>query len=63
MILRRIVYKLCSFDKRAKILRRLGVKVGSNSEIYPNVNFGSEPYLIEIGDNVRITSRRTFNNS
>lgn len=35
--------------------RRRGVKVGENCRIYTR-NFGSEPWLIEIGDNVTITS-------
>lgn len=29
--------------------------IGSGCDIYPNVEFGSEPYLIRIGNNVRIT--------
>lgn len=36
-------------------LRLKGVKIGSNCEIYRDVNFGSEPYLIDIGNHVRIT--------
>ncbi len=59
-MIKKIIYKFkyytCSFEKRAEYLRGGGVKIGSNSEIYPNVSFGSEPYLIELGDNVRIAS-------
>ena len=51
-----VVYKLCSYKTRAKLLRKKGVNIGNNSEIYPDVIFGSEPYLISIGNNVRITS-------
>lgn len=40
----------------------LGMKVGEGCEIFPNVNFGSEPYLIKIGNNVRITNGVTFMN-
>lgn len=39
-----------------KWLKKQGVKIGENCEIYRNVSFGSEPYLIEIGNHVRITS-------
>jgi acetyltransferase-like isoleucine patch superfamily enzyme len=39
---------------------KLGLKIGENYEIHENVNFGSEPYLITIGDNVRITSDVEF---
>lgn len=56
----KIKYRLKKNTERAKILRKYGVKIGKNSEIYPNVSFGSEPYLIEIGDNVRITSGCKF---
>jgi acetyltransferase-like isoleucine patch superfamily enzyme len=35
--------------------RYRGVKIGYNCDIQ-DVNFGSEPYLIEIGDNVQITN-------
>ena len=59
-MLKHIIYKLkyrtCSFKERAEYLRSQGVKIGSGSEIYPTVDFGSEPYLVELGDNVRITS-------
>lgn len=59
-MIREVIYKIryrkCSFEKRAQYLRLSGVKIGTNSEIYPNVSFGSEPYLIELGDNVRLAS-------
>lgn len=41
------------FVKRGGIL-------GKNCEIFPDVEFGSEPYLIKIGDNVRITNGVRF---
>lgn len=41
-----------SFEKYARFK---GVKIGSNCNIQ-NVNFGSEPYLIEIGNHVQITN-------
>lgn len=37
-----------------KFARSLGVKIGKNCNIQ-KVSFGSEPYLIEIGDHVQIT--------
>lgn len=37
------------------ILRKSGVKIGKGCDIQ-TLFFGSEPYLIEIGDNVQITS-------
>jgi len=41
-----------SFEKYARFK---GVKIGHNCDIQ-NVNFGSEPYLIEIGNHVQITN-------
>ena len=52
----KINYRICDNEKRAKMLRARGVKIGNNSAIHYSASFGSEPYLIEIGDNVRITA-------
>ena len=45
---------------RINHLRKLGMKIGNNCEISKNVTFGTEPYLISIGDNVRITNGCKF---
>lgn len=42
------------------LLRKKGVKIGNGVDIGKNVNFGSEPYLIEIADNVRISANVNF---
>lgn len=42
-----------------KYARFKGVRIGDNCDIQ-NVNFGSEPYLIEIGNNVQITNGTKF---
>lgn len=36
--------------------RNLGASIGERCEIRGGVNFGSEPYLIKIGDHVRINA-------
>ena len=36
-------------------IKKIGVKVGKNCEISRDIFWGSEPYLISIGDNCRIT--------
>lgn len=59
-IMKLIEYKMASFEKRTKILRGSGASIGNNCEIYSDVVFGSEPYLISIGDNVRLTSGCKF---
>ena len=58
--IKKFICKHCSYERRAKILRTYGIVIGKNSEIQSDVNFGSEPYLIELGDNVRITSGVKF---
>lgn len=55
-MIKRIINKFRQlFWSEEKYARYIGVKIGSNTKI-TNVSFGSEPYLIEIGDYVRITS-------
>ena len=41
-------------------LRSKGLTIGKDCEIYKDVSWGSEPYLIKIGDHVRITSGCRF---
>ncbi len=43
-----------------KWLRNQGAKIGENCEIHQYVDFGSEPYLITIGNHVRITNGVRF---
>lgn len=43
-----------------KELRRQGVEIGENCDIEKSANFGSEPFLVKIGDNVRITKGVQF---
>lgn len=54
-ILSIIILRITPANKKADFWRKKGLVIGSNSEIYEDVCFGSEPYLIEIGNNVRIT--------
>ncbi|MDC8106309.1 acyltransferase [Chryseobacterium sp. PTM-20240506] len=43
-----------------KICKNSGLKLGKNVVIRNNVSFGSEPFLVEIGDDTRIASGVTF---
>lgn len=43
-----------------KYAQSIGVSVGKNCKFYHNITWGSEPYLIEIGDYVRITNGVSF---
>ncbi len=59
-ILEKFKIKFMSTDKYIDYLRHKDIKIGNGCEIYKDVVFGSEPYLIEIGDNVRITNGVKF---
>lgn len=53
-------YLLCKGNK-VEYLRRLGVRIGENCEILTNSgNFGTEPWLIELGNRVTITQGVIF---
>ena len=55
------ILKHVSNKKRAILYKKWRkINIGNQCEIYKNVSFGSEPYLISIGDNVRITSGVKF---
>lgn len=49
------------FWSSEKYARHLGVKIGKNCKI-STIHFGSEPYLIEIGNKVQITQNVRFYN-
>ena len=53
-IIRFLYCKMHNINKAEYTLLTGGGKLGENCEIYSSVVFGSEPYLIEIGNNVRI---------
>lgn len=57
------LYKLlilkASEESRNNYLRRQGVKIGKNCKVH-TVSFSTEPYLVQIGDNARITSGTIF---
>lgn len=54
MILRILNLIRRKFWSTERYARYLGVKIGKNCDIQ-NVNFGSEPYLVNIGNDVQIT--------
>lgn len=63
-VIYRLKMKFSSPKQRAKMLKidciGGGIKLGEGCEVYDRVSFGSEPYLIKIGDNVRITAGVNF---
>ena len=67
MIFKRVLYYLQlilanEYTKHKVYAKYLGVKFGSNVRITHYPRFGSEPYLISIGDNVTITRGVCFVN-
>jgi acetyltransferase-like isoleucine patch superfamily enzyme len=66
-LLKKIIYKMKlaladEFTKPAIYSKYLGVTFGKNVRITGSPSFGSEPYLITIGDNVTITLGVVFHN-
>ena len=51
-----IYFKIMPQSKYIHYLKRSGVNIGVNCEIYKSANFGSEPYLIQVGNHVRINA-------
>ncbi len=56
----KIIGKIQRMLNYTKYLRNKGVKIGNNCEIYKTASFGSEPYLITLGDHVRVNSGVNF---
>jgi acetyltransferase-like isoleucine patch superfamily enzyme len=58
-----VLIRLAGEYKRASVCSKyLGVKFGKNVRLTGIPSFGSEPFLITIGDNVTITHGVTFHN-
>ena len=55
-ILRRIKIRFSTNEQYIDILRDMGMKIGENCDINKNVVLGTEPYLISMGNNVRIVT-------
>lgn len=55
MILK-LLEKYNRYRNPIKYWRSRGCIIGNGCEIYPTANFGSEPFLIKIGNHVRINS-------
>lgn len=60
-LLGRVKSRFLNPEKRAEFLRSNSiVKIGTGCEIYNNVSFGSEPYLVQLGNKVRVTAGVRF---
>lgn len=57
----KIKYRLMSPRRRAEYLKNNRIiDIGNDCEVYSSVIFGSEPYLIKIGNKVRVTDGVKF---
>jgi len=56
----KIEWRLAKGEKVCEILRKRGMKIGKNCELYKDVLYPGEPYLCSFGDNVRVTSGVKF---
>lgn len=59
-LIERLKRKILTKRNPTEYYRSLGVKMGEGCEIYSTANFGSEPYLITLGNHVRIAHGVSF---
>lgn len=59
-ILNKWCRKILPDDQYVNSLRKDGVQIGRNCSVHKSVSFGSEPWLISIGDNTRLTKGVQF---
>ena len=55
-----LIIRFMSKEKYIGYLRKRGVTIGENCEIYKSASFGSEPYLIKLGRHVRVNEGVVF---
>lgn len=60
MSIKALLTKLLYRGKRVEYARKLGVIIGNNCRIISNPSWGSEPWLITIGDHVELSSGVSF---
>lgn len=61
--MKRLFEIICQRINPIKYAKKIGVKLnGKNIAIAPNVSFGTEPYLISIGENTFISAKVCFVN-
>ncbi len=58
--IKRIIEKIERNTNTISYWRKKGVIIGDECDISPNISFGSEPYLISIGNHVRVNNGVVF---
>lgn len=56
----KVYFKLLYKINRQRYVREVGVNVGENLHLYGNVSFGTEPWIITLGNNVHLTNGVKF---
>ena len=59
-MIKALVERLKKWRNPVKYWREKGLTIGEGCEVYSSAHFGSEPYLVTIGNNVRINSNVSF---
>ncbi len=59
-LIERLRVALADKDQFIALLRKKGMKIGKGCIIDKDVTYGTEPFLIEIGDYVRVTQKVRF---
>lgn len=59
-MIKRLLNRLMLRKDPVAYWRKRGVKIGADCEIYSSAHFGSEPYLVSLGDHVRINANVSF---
>lgn len=59
-MLKILIEKIKRFKNPVAYWRKKGLTIGEGCQVYSSTQFGSEPYLITVGDNVRINSGVIF---
>lgn len=59
-IIKKVISKCKLRENPVTYWRQLGAKIGNGCEIYASASLGSEPYLITIGNHVRVNSGVRF---
>lgn len=56
-----VMIRFGSNETRISFLKKYyGVQIGDNCEVFPDIVWGSEPYLISLGNGVRVTNGVKF---
>ena len=59
-LVQRIKKKIMPMSEYPDWLRKQGVQIGEDCEIYKTASFGSEPYLVKLGNHVRVNANVFF---